>query len=223
MEKGAKMTDGIEEKGIIQLADKAAEFLGKLVNPPLKELGGLMADKVRFWRFKNQVNIILQAKTFLEQKGIQPSKVPLKTLAPLLEHSSWEEDPDMQTKWASLLANAANPNYSYDIYSTYVDVLNQLSPLEGRLLDLLFNEYERTPSDKKDAILFSKEKICQAMNVSSEKFDILIGNLFRLNLLQSPASHGGVSIGNYPIVLRTYEVIQLTPLGCDFVRHCRIQ
>lgn len=145
------MTDGIEEKGIIQLADKAAEFLGKLVNPPLKELGGLMADKVRFWRFKNQVNIILQAKTFLEQKGIQPRKVPLKTLAPLLEHSSWEEDSDMQTKWASLLANAVNPNYSYDIHSTYVDVLNQLSPLEGRFLDLLFDEYERTPSDKKFA------------------------------------------------------------------------
>lgn len=216
------MTDGIEEKGIIQLADKAAEFLGKLVNPPLKELGGLMADKVRFWRFKNQVNIILQAKTFLEQKGIHPRKVPLKTIAPLLEHSSWEEDSDMQTKWASLLANAANPNYSYDIHSTYVDVLNQLSPLEGRLLDLLFDEYERTPSDKNFAF-FSKEKICQAMNVSSEKFDILIGNLFRLNLLQPPASHGGVSIGNYPIVLRTYDLIQLTPLGCDFVIHCRFQ
>ena len=215
------MTDEIAEKGIIQLADRASEFLGKLVNPPLKELGGLLADKVRFWRFRNQVDIILQAESFLKQKGIQPGKVPLKTLAPLLEHSSWEEDPDMQTKWASLLANAANPSYSYDIHSSYVDVLNQLSPLEARLLDLLFDEYERTPSDKKDALSFSKEKICQAVNISSAKFDILIGNSFRLNLLQPPASHGGISIGEYPIVLRTYEVIQLTPLGCDFVRHCR--
>lgn len=75
----------------------------------------------------------------------------------------------------------------------------------------------------KTSLFFSKEKICQAMNVSSEKFDILIGNLFRLNLLQPPASHGGVSIGNYPIVLRTYDLIQLTPLGCDFVIHCRFQ
>jgi len=208
---------------ISQLADKALEFLGKVVNPPLEELGGLLADKVKFWRFKNQVNVILKAKSFLEEKGIQPRKIPLKTLAPLLEHSSWEENPDMQTKWASLLANAAKPEYSCDIHSTYIEILNQLSPLEAKLLDLLFNEYERTPSDKKAALFFSKEKICQVMNIPSEKFDIITDNLFRLNLLQPPASHGGVSIGKYPIVLRTYEVIQLTTLGCDFVRHCRFQ
>ena len=223
IEKDVRMTDEIAKEGITQLANKASEFLGKVVNPPLEELGGLLADKVRFWRFKNQVNIILQAESFLEQRGIEPRKIPLKTLAPLLEHSSWEEDPHMQTMWASLLANAANPDYSYDIHSTYVDILNQLSPLEARLLDLLFNEYEKSPSDKKGTLSFSKGKICQTVNISSERFDILIDNLFRLNLLQPPASHGGVSVGEYPIVLRTYEVIQLTPLGCDFVRHCRFQ
>lgn len=217
------MTDEIAKKEINRLADKAFDFLGKVVNPPLEELGGLLADKIKFWRFKNQVNIILQVKCFFEQKGIQPRKIPLKTLAPLLEHSSWEEDPHMQTKWASLLANAANPKYSYDIHLAYVEILNQLSPLEAKLLDLLFNEYEKTPSDKKQALSFSKEKICQVMNIPSDKFDVLVDNLLRLNLLQPPASHGGVSIGKYPIVLRTYEVIQLTPLGCDFVRHCRFQ
>lgn len=218
-----QMTDEIVKEGIRQLADEASRFLEKVVRPPLEELGELLADNVRYWRFKNQVNIILKAKSFLEQRGIQPKKIPLKTLAPLLEHSSWEEDPDMQTKWASLLANAVSSDYSYDIHSTYVEVLNQLSPLEACLLDLLFNEYERTPSDKKDALSFSKEKICQIMHIPSENFDILVGNLFRLNLLQPPASHGGVLIGEYPIVLRTYEVIQLTPLGCSFVRHCRFQ
>jgi len=217
------MTDEIVKEGIRQLADEASRFLEKVVRPPLEELGELLADNVRYWRFKNQVNIILKAKSFLEQRGIQPKKIPLKTLAPLLEHSSWEEDPDMQTKWASLLANAVSSDYSYDIHSTYVEVLNQLSPLEACLLDLLFNEYERTPSDKKGALSFSKEKICQIMHIPSENFDILVGNLFRLNLLQPPASHGGVLIGEYPIVLRTYEVIQLTPLGCSFVRHCRFQ
>lgn len=208
---------------ISQLADKALEFLGKVVNPPLKELGGLLADNVKFWRYKNQVNIIFKAKSFLEEKGIQPGKIPLKILAPLLEHSSWEEDSDMQTKWASLLANAANPKYSHDIYSAYFEILNQLSPLEAKLLDALFNEYERTPSNKKATLSFSKEKICQAMNISPEKFNIITDNLFRLNLLQPPASHNGVLIGEYPIVLRTYKVIQITTLGCDFIRNCRFQ
>lgn len=217
------MSNEIAQEGIKQLAERATEFLGQIVNPPLKELGSLLAEKVKFWRFKNQVNTIIKDQDFLKQKGIQPGKVPLKTLVPLLEHSSWEEDPSMQMKWASLLANSANPDYSQDINSTYVEILKQLSPLEAKLLDLLFNEFERAPSDKKDALLFDKQKICDVVNINSEKFDILVNNLFRLNLLQSPASHGGVRIGKYPIVLRTYEVIQLTPLGCDFIRHCRFQ
>jgi len=217
------MAGEIVRRGLAQLVERASEFLGKVVEPPLEELGGLLADKVKFWRFKNQVNIIIQAERFLEQKGIQPGKIPLKTLAPLLEHSSWEEDPDMRTKWSSLLANAANPNYSHDIDSNYVEILNQLSPLEAKLLDSLFNEYERTPSDKRHALSFSKEKICQIMNISPENFDILADNLFRLNILQPPASHGGVTIGDYPIVLRTHDLIQLTSLGRDFIRHCRFQ
>ena len=61
------------------------------------------------------------------------------------------------------------------------------------------------------------------MNISAERFDIIADNLFRLNLLQPPASHEGVLIDKYPIVLRTYELVQLTALGHDIVRHCRFQ
>jgi hypothetical protein len=217
------MTDKIMKEGIDSLVLRVSEFLEKIVNPPLEELGELLADKVRFWRFKNQVDIILQAQHFLEQKGIRPKKIPLKTLAPLLENGSWEEDPYMRTKWAALLANAADPSSSYDIHSSYVEILNQLSPLEAKILDKMFDKYERTPAHEKDALMFEKEMVCQYMDIKPKKLDILIDNLFRLNLLQPPASHGGVSIGKYPIVLRTYDLLQLTPLGHDFVRHCRFQ
>jgi len=137
------MTGLIEKETLEKLAEKASEFLGKIANPPLEELGGLLADKVRYWRFKNQVNILLKARHFLEEKGIKPKKISLRTLVPLLEHSSWEEDTDMQTKWASLLANVLNPNYSYDAASSYVEILKQLSPLEAAFLDILFDENEK--------------------------------------------------------------------------------
>jgi len=125
-----------------QLINKASKFLEKIVNPPLKELGGLLADKVKFWRFKNQINTIIKAEDFIIQKGIQPKKIRLKTLFQLLEYSSWEEDPDMQTKWASLLANAVNPEYSHYINSSYLEILNQISPLEAKVLYLMFQECE---------------------------------------------------------------------------------
>jgi hypothetical protein len=227
------MTGLIEIKGLEKLAEKASEFLSEIVNPPLKELGGLLTDQVKFWRFKNQVNIILKAKRFLEQKGIQPRKIPLKTLAPLLEHSSWEEDSDIQAKWAALLANAANSDYSYDINSSYVEILRQLSPLEAKFLDLLFDECERYglqtdfPHDlefllgqhyktENDYIQFTldKTKAEKVLGVSKDEFNILIDNLYRLNLVEGDLSPDSV----YP-----HLQLHFTSFGYAFVRNCRFK
>lgn len=205
------------------LVNKAVSFLEKIVNPPLKELGGLLSDQVRFWRFKNQVKIINKAEDFLRQKGIKPKIIPLKTLAPLLEYSSWEEDADMQTKWASLLANYANPEFSNDINLCYVEILNQLTPIEVKILDILYNAYYDKPSKLKTPPVFSREKIFNFVNARKVKQLVIIDNLFRLNLLQSTASHGSIRFGKFPIPFRTYDAIEFTPLGLDFVKQCRFK
>ena len=215
------MTNEIIKENIDHLIYTASEFLQKVVNPPLEELGGLLADKIRFWRFKNQMEIILKAQNYLEDKRIQPKKIPLKTLASLLTNCSWEEEEYMKTKWAALLANTIDSRSVFDIHSSYVEILDQLSSFEVKILDKMYDEYENAPDNEKDGLMFEKSKICHSMNIKSNEFDIIIDNLFRLNLLQPPASHGGVSIGKFPIVLRTYEFIQLTPLGYDFVKYCR--
>ena len=206
-----------------QLLNKATEFLEKIVNPPLKELGGLLADKMKYWRFRNQVNTIIQAEKFLKEKNIKPEKVPLKPLFSLLEYSSWEEDQSMQIKWASLLANYANPEFSNDINLCYVEILNQLTPIEVKILDILYDAYYDKPSKLKTPPVFSKDKIFNFVNAKKEKQLIIIDNLFRLNLLQSTASHNGILVGKFPIALRTYDAIEFTPLGLDFVKHCRFQ
>lgn len=206
------------------LVDKAVSFLEKIVNPPLKELGGLLSDKVKFWRFKNQINIIIKAENFLRQKGIQPKKIPLKTLVPLLEYSSWEEDPNIQTKWASLLANAVNTEFSYDINSSYVEILNQLSSLEVKILDFIYHEYICSGHPSKDVLCFTfgkgfKDLMCKRFNISSEeKMNILIDDLHRLNLIQPPIFYGYKNVGS-----RYYDSLQFTPLGYDFIKHCKFQ
>lgn len=215
------MNNEIAKEGVKQLAEKASHFLGKLVEQPLEELGGLLTDQVKLWRFKNQVNIILKAEKYLKDKNIEPRKIPLKTLVPLLEQSSWEENPDMQNRWASLLASSADPNYNSHIHSSYVEILKQLSPIEAKLLDIMYSEYKKSSEETKNALKFAKEKICPILKMQSEQFDVMVANLYRLNLLQPPASYGGVSIGKYPIVLRTFDVVQLTALACDFITYCK--
>lgn len=215
------MENEIVKHGMKELVEKATDFLGRLVNPPLEELGGLLADHVKFWGFKNQVNLLAKAEKFLEEKGVSPQQIPLKTIVPLLDDSSLEEDASMQDRWASLLASAADPDFSSILLPSYVDLLKQLSPLEALMLDQMFDKYERTEQEKKASLMFSKERICELFKLPPDQFDLMASNLMRMNLLEPPASHGGVAIAKFPIVVRTYELVQLTPLARDFVRHAR--
>jgi hypothetical protein len=53
------------EKKIIEEGIAVAKnFLQKLINPPLEELGLLIADNIKLWRFKNQVKILTKAEEY---------------------------------------------------------------------------------------------------------------------------------------------------------------
>ena len=70
-------------------------FLADITRPPAKELGGLLADHVKYFRFKTQLKILKKAKEFHGLFGCKPQEVPLKFLSDLLDNCSWEEDEDM--------------------------------------------------------------------------------------------------------------------------------
>lgn len=213
----------IAKEAIKQSFEIAKEFVGKLINPALNEGGGIIQDTIKFWRFKNQINIILKAKRFLEEKGIEPQKVLPKTLVSILENGSLEENENMQNKWAALLANAADPDRRYSVKPSFAEILKQLSPLEVFSLDKMFDEVNRNENPNKVEVFFDKEKICKNFQINDNQFDIIADNLFRLNLCQPPASFGGVKIGEYPVQLRTYKLIGFTQLGYEFVKACRFE
>jgi len=201
--------------------ETATRFLEKLVGPSLEETGLMIQDNVRLWRVKNQIRILNKAQEYCAKKGINPKQIPIKTLVPLLEYGSLEENPKIQEKWASLLAHASESPSNNNIISSYAQILNQLSSKEVVILDRLFLEYLFAPQEKRAGLTFGTQKVCSILQLSEEEFKIILGNLTRLHILQSPASHGGVKIGSYPIVMRTDEAFQFTALGCDFIRTCK--
>lgn len=82
------MTEELTEQNINHAIDKVAEFIDKIIAPPFKQVGGILEDQVKFWRLKTQVRIVQKAETYFIKKGIEPEKVPLKILAPLLDYGS---------------------------------------------------------------------------------------------------------------------------------------
>jgi hypothetical protein len=79
-----------------------------------------------------------RAQEMLREAGVQPRPVPLKTIVPLLQCASLEEDGDHQERWAALLANASATGPA-KVHNSFNEVLRQLSPREARFLDHLYD------------------------------------------------------------------------------------
>jgi hypothetical protein len=130
--------DGLTEIGKVvgSLAQPVQGFLGKLLGPASSEAGELLADNIRFIRWKNTLKILEKAQKEMEIRGIQPKEVPLKTLLPVLEGASLEsDDVNLQDKWANLLISAASGNLSRP---SYPKILSELVQSEAQILDYLY-------------------------------------------------------------------------------------
>ena len=63
--------------------EEVSEFLEKVIPNFVLESGGILSDTVRFWRWKNQINIIKKAKGIVENSKLDKKQVPLKILLPI--------------------------------------------------------------------------------------------------------------------------------------------
>ncbi|MEQ9298606.1 MAG: Abi-alpha family protein [Cyclobacteriaceae bacterium] len=163
--------------------EKAISFIEKVVANPLIEATGVLTDKVKFWRFQNQVKIILRAKEFLLNKGIKvPKKVPIKDLTTLLEYASLEDEEEMQDNWAHLLGEAMNPTNSFNTSMMLSQILSQISLNEIKILSYLSeSSFIITESDR---TYHNKHVLIQASNTTYTIGQLLIENLERLRLIE---------------------------------------
>jgi Abortive infection alpha len=132
---------------IKSVSDKAEGLLKSLFGKAFEEKGEMIADQIRLRRFKNQVNILAKAESFLREKNIDPKKINLKLLVPLIEYSSLEEDENMQTTWANVIANIASYETEQLFNLKCIEVLKEITPNEILLLDNLFAYYLRTEEE----------------------------------------------------------------------------
>lgn len=209
-----------KQEAELEISKEEVDLFFKGIIPQfVRDAGGILSDNVRFWRWKNQVKIIKQAEVIVKESNLQKKEIPLKVLVPLIENSSLEEEETMQLKWANLLANAATGKVN--VTPNYVAILNELSPIEAQLLDILYNNVTKENDyQKRKTMQFAKDKVCEVLKLSSEAFDLIIENLFRLGLCRPPGSTG-IMFGDSRVALQTTSVFELTTLGFDFVKACR--
>jgi hypothetical protein len=85
--------------------------------------------------------VLSKAQEMLRLVGVQPEPVPIKTLVPLLQYASLEDDQELQERWARLLASAANPRNSVTVLPAFPDILRQLDAKDAVFLDGIYERF----------------------------------------------------------------------------------
>jgi hypothetical protein len=117
--------------------DKLADIVHKLAGPSAEEYGLLLADKAKVYRLKNWVNVVTKTQKILSDAKLPPGGVPPRMFLPILEASSLEDDENLQSLWAGLLATASQQTNS--VSPSFVETLKQLTRDEARHLQHVSN------------------------------------------------------------------------------------
>lgn len=133
------------EKGL----ELAKEFLGKLIGPTIEEIGLLVADNIKYLRFKNQVKILLKAREHVAKRNLNLKELPVKILVPLLEQSSLEENEELQEKWANMLTNMVDSEQNLQ-NQIFPYLLGQISIEEYSQLKQLAEDEKQYARDRED-------------------------------------------------------------------------
>jgi len=185
-----------------QILDKADKFMTTIFGSASKEIGELFADKIRYQRLKNQIDIFNKAIVILDKNNLNARQLNLKTLVPLIENSSLEDNELLQEKWANLIANiSTSPETGLE--PKLIKTLSNLSSLEAQVIDFCYNLFlferlrifERNKSTKwlsvnsvndikLNRVLIRFNDVKKQFNLSDEFTKICIDNLQALGLIR---------------------------------------
>lgn len=123
-----------EQKIFEKSLELAKNYADTILKGPLSEFSGILTDTVGYWRLKNQVNLLLKTKKFLQDKGIKQTKVLPDVFVPLLQEGSNIENDSLSNMFASLLAGHIESKEQEYIHPSYSKVLSQLSSIDANIL-----------------------------------------------------------------------------------------
>src|SRR4030095_7549702 len=111
-----------EVQALGKALDTAKDYADEVLKGPLAEFGGILSDTIGYWRLKNRVRLLLKAKRWLEEKGVEPRRLLPEVFVPLLEDGGNVEDETLASMFASLLASHLDPDKEENMHPSHTQV-----------------------------------------------------------------------------------------------------
>jgi hypothetical protein len=185
-----------ETQALGKALDTAKDYADTVLKGPLAEFGGILSDTIGYWRLRNRVRLMLKAKHWLEERGVEPRKLLPEVFVPLLEDGGNVEDQTLADLFASLLASHLDPNKKENVHPSYTKVLAQLSPLDAQLM-LVYREFVSYQGAREVGLrgpALTVEVVAKQIGASKRAAYLSCLNLDRLGIIEHqgylpPADH----------------------------------
>jgi hypothetical protein len=222
------MSDDLSTEVAKQALEPLGDLLRKIAGPLADEIGASLGVWARHYRFRLGLRMLQKTERMLKEAGITPQAVSPRLFLPILDRASIEDDEDLHSRWAALLANAgASPN---SVHPSFIEILRQLTPDDAHLLDKLYDSCAskriRRVTPWVDVITYAeRERRAAAGENPEESFQ----NLIRLGLIQSDYEVDDrrtkvkfTRDGRAKIDAELESHYELAEFAIRFVRACRV-
>jgi hypothetical protein len=166
-----------------QTLEPVGDLVKRVAGPLADEIGESLAVVARPYRIMLSVKMFQKTQRMLKEAGISPQAVPPRLFLPILENGSVQDDEDLHTRWAALLANAASsPNL---VHPSYIEILKQFAPEDAILLDKLYDycKLKRTSRVTRWIEPVSLREQQERISVGDNQ-EVSFNNLVRLGLIE---------------------------------------
>jgi hypothetical protein len=219
-------------RAVSEEIDLAAKSVGESVGAlaeasgilgPVNELAEWVTSFIHYRRQPALAKQVMKAADKIQASGLPSAAVSDKLLRDLLEGGSMEDDPDMQERWANLLANAITVNPP-EVKTAFPKILRELDPVEAHLIDAMAVTVSTTEPFLRPSVfpqatvlgfIFGNHYGDIPFTIPPRDSD----NLLRLGLLREVTGdpERSFTVGGAPPILG----YSFTALGWDFVNACR--
>jgi hypothetical protein len=187
----------------VDAASAAAPFINRVLGRPIEDAAGLLiADPLRAARILAQDWYARRVSQKLRERNLKDEElkaVPPNIAVALLEAAQDESRDELKEIWASLLANAMDPNRTSRVRLEFIGTLKQLNPLDA----LVLRELAATPNMSPN----SREFLSGRLNVNRDEIVVSSQHLVKLGCIEvSTTDKGNYGVLSYgKLLLRACE------------------